>query len=135
MKEYRNQKNMETTQETKNQTTESIHAKILASSIFRANGPSIDLCNALIELCNCINNEEETDWSIGEFTEASLDSLIVGAYWSLTEWHGGQESIEYAALSALGGIFNPGMGSAPDEDDNVYTAYSLINAHFEEGNH
>ena len=116
------QKNMKTTQE--------IYEEIMASEVFRMDGESIDLPEKLIELASAIKSEDETDWNMGEFTEAPLSELIVGAYWALTEWHAGQWSESYAALCALGGIFSPGMTNAPDEDEPCFTAYELVNAWF-----
>ena len=113
--------------------TENAFNTIMQSELFRLNGPKIDLPDALITLSRAITEEEETDWSLGEFLECSLDSLIVGAYWSLTEWHGGQSSPEYAALCALGCIFSPGMSSPPEnyEDGPEWEAYEACNRWFE----
>ena len=115
-------------------TTLEAYTQIIESDVFWVNGPKIELPQALIGLSDAINTEDETNWSIGECEAASLDSLIVGAYWSLTEWHGGQDSATYAALCALGGIFSPGMTSAPTEDEGggEWTAYKLCNKWFEE---
>ena len=114
--------------------TASIYNEIMASELFRLNGPTIDLPEKLLDLANAINAEEETDWDMGEFTEAPLSDLIPGAYWSLTEWHAGQYSPEYAALCALGSIFSPGMSCAPEssEDDSCFDAYEACNRWFEE---
>jgi hypothetical protein len=107
--------------------------KIITSDIFRIDGPPIDLCQCLIDLSDALNAAEtdEDIWCLGESTEASLDCLIVGAYWALTEWHGGQYSPEYAALSALGSIYTPNMASTPTEDEPEYVAYELIGQYFE----
>ena len=96
---------------------EQLFNSILQSSLFRLNGPEIDLCTVIIALCDALNAEEETDWSLGECGDCTLDSFLVGAYWSLTEWHGGQSSPEYAALCAIGSIFSPGCTSPPASDD------------------
>lgn len=112
------------------------YTAIIESEVFRNNGPAIDLPTALIELGNAVH-ENETDefiWSsLGEHTEAPLGDLIVGAYWSLTEWHAGQYSPEYAALCALGQVFSPGMTSPPKPEDGgaELAAYELCNAWFE----
>jgi len=84
------------------------------------------ITDALIALANAVHNDDELSediWYIGEFGEFCLADLITGAYWHYTEWHGGQWSKGYAALSALGQVFNPGMSSV--EDDN--SAYILLN--------
>jgi hypothetical protein len=112
--------------------TQDAYETIMASEVFRLDGPKIDLPQALIDLCDAINTEDETDWNMGEFEQASLSDLITGAYWSLTEWHAGQYDITYAALSQLGTIFSPGMTSPPTEDMcGEYCAYELCNAWFE----
>lgn len=105
---------------------------IANSSLFRLDGPEIDLCDALIDLCDAIKgDDDENKWSLGEFGECSLDSLLIGAYWALTEWHGGQASPEYAALCAIGSIFSPGMTCPPESDDEPeYWPYVAINNHF-----
>jgi len=103
----------------------------MESEVFRIDGAKINLPKKLIELADAIKAEDETDWSMGEFTEAPLSDLIPGAYWSLTEWHGGQASESYAALCALGSIFGPGMSGTPNEDEPEFTAYDLCNRWFE----
>lgn len=82
------------------------------------------ITDSLITLANTVHNTEgDIDWSIGEFGEFCLDDLIVGAYWHYTEWHGGQWSKGYEALSALGRVFDPGM-TYPEKDNS---AYQLLN--------
>ncbi len=119
---------------------------IAKSGLYKINGEEMagaKLCEALIALCDAIN-ETETDefvWTtVGEHGEFSLDCLLVGAYWALSEWHGGQSSIEYAALCAIGSIYSPGCESAPDteegNDDDTPEAYvyRTIGALFEKEN-
>jgi hypothetical protein len=110
--------------------------KIMSSSVFHHNGPDIDLCEALIELCDAINAEEETNWYLGECADCCLDDLLIGAYWSLTEWHAGQWSIEYRALCAIGSIFKPGMSGPPTEEDGggERIAYEMVGEYFERRN-
>jgi hypothetical protein len=110
--------------------TEKAFDSIMESELFRLNGPAIDLCGSIIDLCNAIQAEKETNWSLGEFGECSLDSFLVGAYWALTEWHGGQASDSYAALCAIGSIFSPGMSGPPTEEDSEWTAYEAVNDWF-----
>lgn len=112
-------------------TTETAFNAILSSSLFRLNGPEIDLCEAIQNLCDAINAEDKTNWSLGEFDECTLASFLIGAYWSLSEWHGGQFSPEYAALCAIGSIFSPGYTSPPTSDDEPeYWPYVAVNNHF-----
>ena len=82
------------------------------------------ITDTLIALANSVHNtDDEIDWEIGEFGMFCLSDLIVGAYWHFTEWHAGQTSKSYAALCALGQVFNPGMSDV--EEDNE--AYILLN--------
>ena len=83
------------------------------------------ITDTLITLSNviCDSETEENIWWIGESGYFSLSDLIAGAYWHYTEWHGGQSSKGYAALSALGQVFQPNM-EMPD-DENI--AYELLN--------
>jgi hypothetical protein len=73
--------------------------------------------------------ESDCIWSIGEAGSCTVDSLIVGAYWHFTEWHAGQNSDGYRALSNLGSVFSPGRTSGPEPDtteDDVYRALDAI---------
>ncbi len=108
----------------------SAYSAILESDVFRLSGPAIDLPEALLALAVAVRDHEtdETTWSLGEFTEAPLGDLIVAAYWTLSEWHAGQSSVEYQALSALGQIYNPGCSCKQDEDS---PAAEMLAAWFE----
>ncbi len=108
--------------------------RIMQSSLFRTDGPAIDLPEALAALGNAVRNNDtdETTWSLGECDICTLGGLIVGSYWALAEWHGGQSSPEYAALCALGRIFSPGRcASGPEPESDECTAYDAISAWFE----
>ena len=126
-----------TTKELENITT--LHAAIAESSIFRIDGPVIDFPAALIALANAVHELDHTDddkesmwFSVGEHTECPLGDLITGAYWSLSEWHGGQASDTYAALCALGQVFSPGMSDGPEEYSCEYRVYEMINTYLDE---
>ena len=120
---------------TEEPTTACAFNRILESSLFRRYGPKIDLCEEIQALCSAINAEDETNWSLGECGDCTLDSFLIGAYWSLSEWHGGQSSPEYAALCAIGSIFSPGMTSPPKTDDEAERwPYIAVNNYFAEKN-
>ena len=107
--------------------------EIMQSELFRLDGQKIDLPEALIDLARAVlEDDSDNKWSLGEFLECTLDSLIVGAYWSLTEWHAGQWSDEYAALCKLGDIFSPGRSNPPksSEDGPEWAAYVAVNNWF-----
>lgn len=106
---------------------------IMRSSVFRIDGPSIDLPRALTLLGVALHKYDlpEYIWSdLGEFSEACLGDLVTGAYWACSEWHGGQSSDTYAALCSLGRVFSPGMTNAPEDSEHM--AYELISEWFSE---
>jgi len=85
---------------------------------------AIDL---LARLVHDYPGESDELWAIGEFGHCSLDSLIVAAYWHYSNWHNGQSSDSYTALSALGQVFKPGMTSEPLRGDNEYDCCDQLN--------
>lgn len=87
---------------------------------------AIDL---LARLVHDYEFDNEHLWTIGQFDYATVDSLIVGAYWHYTEWHAGQSSPEYRALCALGTVYSPGMTNGPEpgtSEKDVYLALDRI---------
>jgi hypothetical protein len=112
---------------------------LVYAELFTINPPAgEDLIENITALANAIHEYEgeAEDWIwIGDVSEACLCDLIPGLYWSLTEWHGGQASDTYAAMCALGQVFQPGMSStpnAPDEEtgegaDLEWYAYEAMN--------
>ena len=80
--------------------------------------------DAIISLSNAVHDYDGDTmdvWDIGEGGQSTVSELIVGAYWHYTEWHSGQWSKGYAALSALGQVFNPGM-TMPETENEAYLA-------------
>lgn len=120
--------------------TKSYHAAItlafntiMESEVFRTDGKAIDLPRALSVLARAVHGRDTDEFiwsSLGEFLECSLGDLIIGAYWSLTEWHGGQSSLTYAAMCALGAIYSPGYASGPESGSGEFSAYELCNEWF-----
>ena len=86
------------------------------------------ITQATIDLANALHGftGDDEDWI---YTE--LPDFIVSAYWHYTEWHAGQDSDSYAALCALGQIFNPGMSTPPEsvdgDEESEYAIYSVLN--------
>jgi hypothetical protein len=104
-----------------NSTLFTIEPKLTADRLPRA----FRLLVKLIEL------QDETDWSYGGESYASLDSLIVGAYWYFSENYAGQASEEYETLCTLGRIFSPGMTSGPEEESSELDVYNALVELFE----
>lgn len=85
---------------------------------------------ALTSLANAVDDcEDDVDWCLGECGECTLDSLMIGAYWFCTDYHGGQWSPEYALQCAIGSFFNPGMTSLEDETSEKYVYDALAAMH------
>ncbi len=85
---------------------------------------------AIERLANVVRDTEtDTDvWYLGEFC-CPLDSILVGAYWHLTEWHGGQWSDTYRAMCAVGDVYSPGMESGPEPEsceNDVYEQLAMM---------
>ena len=110
-------------------TLEEEFNKIAESSLFRLDGEDIDICSAMTNICLSIIDEEETDWSLGECGEFTLDALIVGAYWAMVHCHGGQSSPEYATQCAIGAIFDPGCECEPVKETSERVVYDTICGH------
>ena len=104
--------------------------RVIDNSLFMAAG-TLDyarVTDAIIKLSNTVHDydgENDDMWYIGEFGSCCLDDFIVGAYWHFAEWHGGQWSKGYEALSALGQVFRPGM-SGSESDNEAYLALATM---------
>jgi hypothetical protein len=104
------------------------------SALFTINGTLSypEVTEKLTDMANLIHESDDMSddgyelWSLGESSNCALDSLIVGAYWHYSDWHGGQWSDAYAALCALGNVFSPGM-SSPADDEFENPAQSALN--------
>lgn len=101
-----------------------------------------ELALKFVELSQAIKNFDgkTEEWIyLGEGNFCSLDDMIIGAYWHFTNWHAGQSSDSYLALSSLGEVFDPGMSMPPsdepeDGEENECSAdcYRLMNKMAEE---
>lgn len=92
---------------------------LIYKSLFRIDG-ELDynrVVDAFILLAKLVAECESDDflWSIGECNEAPLDAILVGGYWFFTDYHSGQWSQEYKALSMIGQIYTPGYSSLEDD--------------------
>ena len=65
-------------------------------------------------------------WYLGECTY-SLDSILVGSYWHLVEWHAGGSSDSYRAMCAVGSIFKPGFADGPEPNSCELDVYVELN--------
>jgi hypothetical protein len=110
-------------------TIKKLHT-IVEASLFSTKGDIVSYdrtIDAIVKLCDVLEtNIDESVWSIGESSTASLDDLIVGAYWFFADYHNGQRSKEYAALCALGRIFKPGMSSGCGSDSCEEMVYQAL---------
>jgi hypothetical protein len=83
---------------------------------------------ALEALGNAIAQYEgdNDDWRYLGDCEISIDAFIVGGYWHLTEWHGGQASDSYRAMCSLGQVYSPGMESGVEPESMEGDVYRLL---------
>lgn len=61
--------------------------------------------------------------------QVDRNAAIVATYWHLTEWHGGQDSPEYAELSWLGKFYWPNCEKGPEPESwehDIYTELNLL---------
>lgn len=86
----------------------------------------IDQITKLSNVIADYEGDTESIWSIGESGEYTLDSLLVGSYWHFTEWHAGQSSNSYAAMCAIGRVFNPGCTDGPEPDSSEHYVYTEL---------
>ena len=89
---------------------------------------------AIERLCDEVlkTDTDEDVWYIGEFGSCTLDSVIVGAFWFMTDYHGGQDSLEYRVYSRLGDIFKPGCSSGPEDESSEKDVYEMLERLHEE---
>ena len=104
--------------------------RVIDRSLFTTAG-ALDydrLTAAIIQLADAVHEYDGDTgvvWCIGEFNACCLADLLVGAYWHYTEWHGGQWSRGYAALCAIGRVFDPGM-AMPERENGAYLALEIM---------
>lgn len=85
--------------------------------------------DCIIRLADMVAEKETPEFFLqetGEGNEFCLADLIIGAYWHYSQWHGGQSSKGYAALSSLGRIFSPGIESGPEPETGERSAFELL---------
>jgi len=105
---------------------------VIHRSLFTINGRlSYDrLTDGIIKLAEMVQETETGEFTltdIGEYTECCLSELIVGAFRHYSQWHGGQTSKGYKALSELSGIYSPGMESEPEPESGEYSGFYMLN--------
>ena len=74
------------------------------------------LADAYTALANAVHAYEgDTDelWVIGEDGAGCLPDMLEGAHEHYAQYHAGQWSAGYRALSALSQVCNPGIGGGP----------------------
>lgn len=103
---------------------ETLFNNILAAA---DNGDYDKTTRGMILLADQLTEHESigTWLDIGEFGEFTLADLVVGGYWFYTDYHGGQASPEYRALSSLAGVYSPGMTHGPDSPGEI-AAYEML---------
>ena len=86
-----------------------------------------ELAQAVIEF----EGDWDELWTIGEFGCASLDNLLIGAYWFVVDYHSGQASLEYTLLCAIGETYSPGRCCCgPEKDSAEQETYEALETLF-----
>ena len=105
--------------------------KVITRSLFEGSSLSYSrTVDAIIGLGQSVHEQEEIDYSLGECGAADIASLLVGAFWFFADYHGGQFSPEYKALSVLGETYDPGFASGPQNDSSESEVYSALEEKF-----
>lgn len=105
--------------------------RVIDRSLFFTDG-NLDyarITDGLITLANAVNaydGEFDDIVNIGESDTGTVSDTIVGAYWHYAARHAGQWSKEYAALSALGGVFSPGVSNGPERDTSEHCVFDAL---------
>jgi hypothetical protein len=89
----------------------------------------LEVTDQLILLADQVESfegEGEEIWYLGEGFDFCLTDLFIGAYWHFSEWHGGQETLAYRALSALGSVYTPNMSEPPTKDEPEYYPFEAL---------
>lgn len=87
---------------------------------------TLEAISKLSDLVHEFDGDTSDLWAIGEHTEASLDSLLVGAYWFCRDYHNGQWSDEYRLLCNIGRYFSPGCTNGPETDSSERDVYLAL---------
>ena len=82
---------------------------------------TIESLSTLADAIEAYGGDTESLWSIGEFGNATIQDMIVGAHWFSAHYSGGQNSAEYALGCATGTIYQPGC-ETENENDSTYQA-------------
>ena len=86
--------------------------------------------SALTDLAQAVDDFEgdwDELWTIGEFGCASLDNLLIGAYWFAIDHHSGQWSPEYALFCVIGETYSPGRCCCgPEKDTTEQDTYEAL---------
>jgi len=104
--------------------------RLICRNLFRVDGRlTMSRLLKAIELMSLELRDGETDsfvWSIGELEEATVADLLAGSYWWLSDHHGGQSSLKYRVLCAVGGVYAPGATSGPEPDSTESYVYDAL---------
>ena len=117
------------------QTITNLHAQLMVD-LFQAEPSTLSLSLILSNLRHlakaCEAYEGDTlDWCcVGECDHASVDNVLVGAYWALSHWHGGQDSETYATLCTIGDVLHPGMTDGPEPESAEADVYEALDSIF-----
>jgi hypothetical protein len=100
--------------------------KVVDKALFHIDGNlSYERTLEAIERLSEEVEKTDTDESVWELGNVSLDSILVGTYWFLDHYHNGQGSIEYRVMCTIGRIFSPGHSEYNPDSGEGYVYESL----------
>ena len=86
---------------------------------------TLEVIARLSEAVEAHDGESEDIWLI-EGMASSPDDVLIGAFWHLYEWSGGQASRSYEVSCIVGRIYSPGFTDGPEPDSCEEDVYSAL---------
>lgn len=94
----------------------------------------LEVIAKLSEAVEEYTGEGEEIWFV-EGMASSPDDVMLGAFWHLLEWSGGQDSRSYDVFCIVGRVVLPGFADAPEPgscEQDVYSALAdMAEAHYQ----
>jgi hypothetical protein len=112
--------------------------RVVSRALFRSNSTldysrTIEAISRLAEVVHSTETEEDV-WWIGECSDASLDSIIVGAYWFVYDFCS-DDPIKFQRIATnLSDVFKPGCTTGPEKESCEQDVYDALERMYKEYN-
>ena len=110
--------------------------RVVSRALFRINSTlgynrTIEAISRLAEVVHSTETEEDV-WYIGECSDATLDSIIVGAYWFVNDFCS-DDPIKFQRIRFnLSEVFKPGCTTGPEEESSDQDVYDALKQMYNE---